>query len=108
MRQVSRATGVGAVAIAISSDRAYQVEEMRIHLNVAGGAGAGNLVISLDALGGPVYDVVFLTQDMAAVIDLIWLPTRPHPFVVGDIFKVDFANANAKTYGIEVVWSGIP
>ena len=81
---------------------------MRIHLDAVGGVGAGNLIISLDALGGPVYDVVFLTQDMAAVADLSWLPTRPHSFIAGDIFKVDFANVNDKTFGIEVVWSGIP
>ena len=108
MRQVERATGDGAVAIALSPDRAYQVEEMRIHLNAVGGGGAGNLTISLDALGGAVYDIVFLTQDMAAVVDLVWLPTRPHPFMVGDVFKVDFPNVNDKTYGIEVVWSGTP
>ena len=108
MRQVSRATDNGTVAIEISSARAYQVEEVRIHLNAVGGGGAGNFIISLNALGGAVYDVVFLTQDMAAVADLVWLPTRPHPFVAGDIFKVDFTNTNGKTYGLEVVWSGTP
>jgi hypothetical protein len=105
MRRYTRATGSGAIALTLSPEVAFQVSEVRVHLNAAGGA--GNLTISLDSVAGAVYDVVLATVDMTAVVDLAWLPTRPHDFVAGDQLKVVWANVGGKTYGVEIVWSWI-
>jgi len=106
MRRVSRATGAAAIAFSLIPGVAFQVEEVRIHLSAAGGA--GDLTISLDALTGADYDAVFLTQDMTLVIDLVWQPVRPHNFVAGDGLAIAWANAGTKTYGLEVIWSAMP
>ena len=104
-RRVTRATGSGAIAFTLDPDINFQVSEIRIHLDAVGGA--GDLTISLDAQGGGAYDAVFKTQDMTAIADLFYQPPVPHSFVKGDILKITWANAGGKTYGIEVIWSGI-
>jgi len=103
MRRHSRETGSGAIAFSLAPTIHFQLNEVRIHLNGAGGA--GDLTISLDAQAGAEYDVVLLTQDMTAVVDIILLPVQPHDFVVGDVLKITWANAGGKTYGLDVVWS---
>ena len=51
----TRATGSGAVSITINPERAWQLDEIRVHLSAAGGA--GNLTVTLDANAGAAYDV---------------------------------------------------
>ncbi len=103
MRRHSRATGAAAIAFSLAPDIAFQLNELRIHLNGAGGA--GDLTITLNAQAGAVYDVVLLTQDMTAVTDIILLPAQPHHFVRGDSIDIAWANGGTKTYGIDVIWS---
>ena len=103
MRRHTRATGAAAVAIALAPNIHFQLNEVRIHLNGAGGA--GDLTITLNALAGAAYDVVLLTQDMTLVTDIILLPAQPHDFVVGDVVEIAWANGSTRTYGIDVIWS---
>lgn len=103
MRRHTRATGAAAVSISLAPNIHFQLNEVRIHLDLAGGA--GDLTIALNAAAGEVYDVVLLTQDMTLVTDIILLPAQPHDFVKGDVLEIAWANANTKTYGIDVVWS---
>jgi len=106
MRRHSRATGAAAVAFSVAPDISFQLNEIRIHLDIAGGA--GDLTITLNAQAGAVYDVILLTQDMTAVLDLILLPAQPHHFVRGDSIDIAWANGNTRTYGIDVIWSATP
>jgi hypothetical protein len=103
MWRVTRATGSGAVALTLAPDIGWQLQEIRIHLNGAGGA--GNLTITQDALAGAVYDTVLVTQDMTAVVNLVYFPARPNQFVAGDAIVIAWPNAGGKTYGIEVIWA---
>jgi len=104
MRRHSRATaGAGAIAHNLAPATQFQLNEVRVHLDIVGGA--GDLTITLNAAAGAAYDQVLLTQDMTAVLDLILLPVQPHDFVAGDEIDVAWPNVNDRTYGLDVIWS---
>lgn len=104
--RVQRATGAAAVSMTVAPGVAFQIEEIRVHLSAAGGA-VENLTITLDSGVGAAYDTVLLTQAMNAVTDLVWQPPRPYIFSRGDEIDIAYANTNTRTYGIEVIFSGI-
>lgn len=84
----------------VNPARAWQLEQINVHLNAAGGA--GNLTATIDAAAGAVYDAVILTQDMTAITDLVYIPDRPVLLENGDKLVIAWANAGNKTYGVEV------
>lgn len=95
--------GNAAVAISLSPDYDYQVEEIRIHLSAAGGA--GNLTVTVDHSEGVAYDFVLATQDMTAIIDYVYHPEYPFKMTANDILNIAWANANSRNYGIEILYS---
>ena len=97
----TRATGSAAVATTVAPGAAFRLEEVRIHLSAAGGA--GNLTVTLDSGTAAAYDAVLLTQDMTSVTDFVWKPTRPLEFTsASDEIDVAWANSNTRTYGLEI------
>jgi hypothetical protein len=98
-----RKTANIAINESIDPGKAGQLHELKIHLSAAGGA--GNLTVTLDANAGAEYDTVLLTQDMTSVTDLLWQPDQPVYFDKGDKIVVAWANANSRTYGLEVKYS---
>jgi hypothetical protein len=100
-----KATGAAALSETIDPGEAFQLEHVKIHLSAAGGA--GDLTVTIDANAGAAYDVVLKTQDMTAVTDFVWSPERPISFENGDKMVVAWANANTRTYGLEVAWKGL-
>jgi len=107
MRRFSRETASVAIDYSLAPSLGFQLCEVRVHLSDVGGA-QEDLTIWLDSMAGAAYDIVFLAQDMNAVKDLVYQPTRPHEFVVGDVLRVQYTNTNLETYGLEVVWSLAP
>ena len=96
-----RATSTaGAIALTVNPGCAWQLEEIRVHLSAAGGA--GNLTATLDANAGAAYDAVVLTQDMTSITDFVYAPERPLVFDSGDKLVIAWANASNRTYGVEV------
>lgn len=100
----------GAAAIAVTTpvaapSGAWQLIEVRLHLDAVGGA-AENFTVTLDSSAGAPYDLLLFTQAMAAVTDILWQPTRP--IVLTHLDSIDFAytNSNGRTYGLEVIWQG--
>ena len=100
--QYHRVTGAAAIASTLAPGVAWQLESVRIHLSAAGGA--GDLTGTIDHWAGTAYDVVILTQDMTTVTDFIWHCERPMEFERYDELDFVWANANTRTYGLEVVW----
>jgi len=108
-----RATGAAAVAGVVAPGVAFQIECIRIHLSAAGGAvGNVNLIATIDAGAGATYDTVILTQDMTAITDLVWQPTRPIrcTFVAATVAASDhidivYANGSNRDYGLTVNYS---
>lgn len=100
---VSRATGAAAIALSVDPGRAFQLEEVKIHLNAVGET--GNLTATIDSAAGAPYDCVVLNQDMTAVTNLLFQPDRPIILFEDDKLNFAWANANLVTYGIEVIYS---
>jgi len=100
-----RATGAVAIASTLAPGVAWQLESIRVHLSAAGGA--GDLTATIDHGSNAVYDILILTQDMTAVTDLVWSPERPMEFLADDELDIAYANANTRTYGLEIVYKGI-
>ena len=97
-----RATGAVAIASTLAPSTDWQLEGIRVHLSAAGGA--GSLTATIDSGVNAVYDIVLLTQDMTAVINLVWAPERPMVFSDGDELDIAYANANTRTYGLEILY----
>lgn len=98
----ARATGSAALATTVAPGKKWALLEMRLHLSAAGGA--GTLTATMDAGAGAAYDCVLFSQDMTSATDVHWQPTRPIPFGATDELDFAWANASAKTYGLEVVY----
>jgi len=99
-----RATGTtGAIAKTLAPERAFQLLEVRLHLNGAGGA--TNLTATVDAKAGAAYDIVLIKQDMTAVTDYVWQPDAPMQFDSGDEIDFAFSNGNNRTYGLEIKYN---
>lgn len=101
----ARFTGSGNVTAAVETvapGSAWALDSIKVHLSAAGGA--NNLTATIDRAVGAAYDTVVLTQDMTAVTDLYWAPTRPIEMLAGDELDLAWTNASTRTYGIEIVW----
>ena len=108
-----RVTGAAAIAGLVAPARQFQLEEVQLHCDAVGGAGTGDLTITLD--GGAVaavYDTILLTQAMVAVQNFVWVPARPMRFTFtdgtaggSDHIDIDWDNANGVTYGLTVIYS---
>lgn len=103
MPRFHRATGAAAIASTLEPGQQFQLDELRVHLSAVGGA--GSLTLTVDAAAGAAFDTVLLTQDMTAVTDLHFLPELPIRLDKGDKLVVAWANASARTYGLELVWT---
>lgn len=100
-----RVTGAAAIASTLVPGVAWQLEEIRVHLSAAGGA--GDLTATLDHSVGAAYDTVILTQDMTSLTDYVWHCERPMEFDADTELDIAWANANTRTYGLEVIFKGI-
>ena len=100
-----RATGGVAIASTLAPGVGWQLESVRVHLSAVGGA--GSMTAILDHGAGAAYDLVLLTQDMTALTDYIWTAERPLEFDADTELDFAYANANTRTYGLEVIWKAI-
>lgn len=101
----TEATGAGAIAVAVTPGVAFDLEQITLHLSAVGGAAAGNLTVTCDSGTAAAYDVNLVTQDMVAVQNLVYQPTRPLRFQDGDEIDIAWANPNSVTYGLTIVYS---
>ena len=107
IRQMYATATSGAISesLSISTMGTNYIElvSIRLHLNAAGGG--GDFTVVQNSALGATYDTVLLTQDMTSVVDLFqtYLPGEAI-FDNNDILEIDWANANARTYGIEILY----
>lgn len=106
---IDRTTGAAAIAIAFSggggvAGRPWCLEQIRVHLDIAGGA-VEDLTVTIDGgVVAAVYDTLLLTQAMAAVTDIVWTPDAPIHLEGRDYIDIAYNNANTRTYGVEIVY----
>lgn len=79
-----------------------RLAEVRLHLSAAGGA--GNFTITMDSLEGVEYDAILSSTDMTALQDKDYAPDNPPRIRATDALKLEWANAGAKTWGLEVIY----
>jgi hypothetical protein len=100
-----RATGSTAIASTLAPGVAWQLEEIRIHLSAAGGA--GDFTATLDHGTGTAYNCVMYTKDMTSITNHVYHFQRPEEFDAATEMDFAWANSNSRTYGLEVVWKAI-
>jgi hypothetical protein len=71
-------------------------------LNFSADPGAENLVVTLNAGAGAVYDTILLTKAMSGVLDLAWFPDGELILEPGDSLDFAQANGNSRTWGLQV------
>lgn len=94
--------GDGNIDYTLELDKAYQLEEVRLHLSAAGGA--NSFTVTLDSAAGTEYDTVLNTQDMTAAADEHWQPTRPLWITAGDGLVFAWTNASGYAWGLEIIY----
>ncbi len=98
-----QAAATGAISFTLTADAESWVQEVRLHLGAVGVA--GNLVIFVDRVTGPSYDVVYVTQDMTSTQNFVYQPVSPIVLQAGDALRVTWANASNIGYGLEVIYT---
>ncbi len=102
---IDRTTGAAAINIALAPALQWTLHQIRLHMDLVGGA-VEDLTVTVD--GGyvaAVYDTLLLTQAMAAVTDLVWTPDAPIHLGRDDVLDIAYNNGNTRTYGVEIVFS---
>ena len=66
--------------------------------------GAGNFTVKVDSGEGSEYTATLSTTDMTAVADARYAPDRWVFLRVKDHILLEWANAGAKTWGLEVIY----
>jgi len=102
-----RATGSAAIATSFTfTTGPVWLDEIRLHLSAAGGA--ANMTITINRGAGAVYDLVIVTQDMTAVVNYHYIPTRPIFLYADDTLDIAWANGSSRTYGLEILHRRAP
>ena len=66
MRLYSRDTGSDAINFTLNPNRAFQLEELRLHLSAVGGA--DNITVTLDAFAGEEFDTLLTDEEQMIMI----------------------------------------
>lgn len=106
MRRYARNFTDVALVFNVNPGDAFQLEELRMHLDAPGAA--DDLTVTVTSNAGAQYGCVLLTHAMAGVSDVHWMPVRPINFVAGDAITIAWANAGGVSIGTELVFSRIP
>ena len=99
--QVTRATGSGAISTTITITRPSKILSIMLHLSSAS-ATAENFQVAINSDTGSAYDAVLIKQDMNTLADFF---TNTAIYLSpGDDLVFTYANTDARTFGLEVVW----
>jgi len=95
--------GQAPVAVTFSPAINFMIVSVKLHLSSEGGT-AEDFTITLDSRRGTKFDANLLTQDMEKTVDLYWTPNKDLAFEDGDKIKFEYANTNARNFGLEIVY----
>jgi hypothetical protein len=97
-------TGSGALSVTLNPGYAFDLEEVRLHLNTAATT-SENFTVDIDSNEGAQYDTQIFSQDMATIKDLLWQPDKPIKLVNGDQLVFAWTNTDGRTWGLEVIYT---
>jgi hypothetical protein len=98
------ATGSAAIAVTLNPASRFVFRGFRLKLNAA--ATQETLTVTLDNAAGAAYDTVIFSQAMAGV-QYIDFKYEGETFKNGDKLLFAWTNTDAKTYGLEILYSSI-
>lgn len=99
----SAATGTGALAHTLAPARTFRLLEVRLHLSAA--ATQDTLTLTIDSALGAAYDAVLDSpQDMTGLSEYVFRPTTPVILMKGDEIDFAWANNDARTFGLEIIY----
>jgi hypothetical protein len=106
---VAKATGASTVALTHTCADDDELISLTCKLSSAPTT-AGAFTITLDANAGTAYDTVLYSVDpsVTSATSIFWYPDKRLRFDAGDIIKVDYANADARTYGVQLYYDTNP
>jgi len=110
-RFVARATGAAAIDIDHVCNDVMKLEQITIHFDSAPTT-SENITIIKDSTGGAAYDTTLVTydpsvddaEDIVIIGGTMHYNTEPVTFLQNDILKIDYANTDENTYGVEVIF----
>jgi hypothetical protein len=85
---------------AITFDEPWEFYGYEVHVGSAP-ATTANLIITKDSAAGSYWDANYLTQDMDTVTDVVEMFETPILLAPDDLVFVNWANADADTWGVE-------
>lgn len=85
-------------------DPSSRVEIGGYYLHGSGAFGTENITFTLDSGQGAAWDCIFITDALAAATNVGTMKTIPFPVSNGSIVSISCANANARTWGLEVFY----
>lgn len=97
-----QSSGTTTINVSYNSTYAWQVHELRMHMTTA--AEASTFIAAINSSGGVSHDLELVRENMNAVKDLYYQPTRPIRMSVGDSLEVDWIDATTHKWGLEVVF----
>lgn len=96
------ATGAAAMSVSYTAVRNAYLTGVRVHLSAA--ATQDTLLVYIDSAKGSTYDVVLLSQAMAGLADVVWIPDGRVLLENDDKVMVTFTNTDTRTYGTEITY----
>lgn len=91
------------IAPVTGDDRdAFQLAEIRLHLDAVPTTASQNITITLDAGASAAFDVVVRTKDIVGETDWDWWPDAELRYTDEDMLVITWANTDGVTYGLEV------
>ncbi len=97
-------TGSGAMASSLTLAKAFQLKEVRLHID-ASVAATENFTINLNANKAAAHDVNLITKAMNGVADYVYQPDNPQSFEANDVIDFAFTNTDVNTWGLAVVYN---
>jgi hypothetical protein len=95
-----KATASGALAQSINISDAFELEEIRLHLDAA--ATQEDFTVTINSSDGTAYDVNLLTVSMSGTQDIVFRPIRAVPVSRKDVLDMAWTNTDAATWGLKV------
>lgn len=106
-------TGNGSISasIAVPAGRNYSIHSVTLKLSAAPTT-SEDLTVEMNASAGSSYDTLLYSVDLAAAstTDLVWPgETNASPVTLsgGDNLSIEYANTDARTYGLQITVSEV-
>ena len=104
----TNATGAAAIATSAAIAAGARLISVTVHFDIAPVA-AGDYTVTLNANAGGAYDTLLYSVDpsVGSVTDIVYVPDGPLYLENGDAIDVVYANANTRTYGVQITTEAV-